>query len=316
MVKTKNKYNALVDGYFAKLEDPNNEKEIVQLFREHERAKFVELTKKKGEFERDFSIAKEQVDVLENRKSIGIFGEELRQEEELRKNKEIVEKYPGIIEQTAAALKEIKDRLDDETTFADRALQCKTEYKSYQELTELMKDLAGTLDEEESKEIQIRAQKAKFWSTVVLKNYLREQVRPDLLTCPGANLARAPVHISCILVAMHVNACVMSAIMDATPSCAGVSAPWRACESICACPAAPKQVPLCPGLCAGQDFRLAGRLHDQGLASYRQQLRRALPDLRDYVHHLQPRLTRPSADRWHDLHGCPTLSRCSARFRN
>ena len=106
---------------------------------------------------------------------------------------------------------------------------------------------------------------------------------------------------------MHVNACVMSAIMDATPSCAGVSAPWNACESICACPAAPKQVPLCPGLCAGQDFRLSGRLHHQGLVCCYQQPRRALPDHSDHAQYPQPWPTRPSADRWHDLHGCPTL---------
>jgi hypothetical protein len=60
MVKTKNKYNALVDGYFTKLADthPN---EIVKLFKEHEKSTLAALTKEKEALLKEKREAEEQV---------------------------------------------------------------------------------------------------------------------------------------------------------------------------------------------------------------------------------------------------------------
>ena len=177
MVKTKNKYNALVDGYFAKLAEPNNENEIVKLFREHERAKFAELTKDQGVLEKEYIIAKNLVQELTTRRSSGIIGWMATDDDQLAAVQNIVNQHPGKIIQKATEIREMKIRLDDQETFKDRALECKREYQSYQESKDYLASMASELNEQESKEIQIDAQKAKIRSTADLKKYLRDQVR-------------------------------------------------------------------------------------------------------------------------------------------
>ena len=177
MVKTKNKYNALVDGYFAKLEEPNNENEIVKLFREHERAKFVELTKEQGVLEKEYIIAKNRVQQLVTRRSSGCFGWIMTDDDELAFKQKIVEQHPGKIKQKKDDIKQITERLDDQEYFRYRALECKREYQSYQESKDYLASMASELNEQESKEIQIGAQQARIRSTVDLKKYLKDQVR-------------------------------------------------------------------------------------------------------------------------------------------
>jgi predicted nucleic acid-binding Zn-ribbon protein len=187
MVKTKNKYNALEDGYFKKLEE-TDDAEIVQLFRKREKTTIETLTAQKKELEVELHKMMNMVDT-KRAADLQIKIEEM--EEKIQERSNIL----------------YRPFIYGWESFDSYALYCKASHREYKDLKIKCSELEHELDEieneldrdegerggkkeelenkkEELEETKREAQIAKSNSTIDLKNYLRSQVRPDLLACP------------------------------------------------------------------------------------------------------------------------------------
>jgi hypothetical protein len=205
MVKSKNKYNALEDAYFKKLET-TQDTAIVALYKQREKTKIQALEAKKQQW--DSELQKMNM-------------------EDTTRAKILQEK---IIEANAQ-IREYKERVDD-PGFEERSLSCKRFLQDYKTLKNEQSELEVELEalenepaeakKQEIERIKRKAQLAKKQSTSDLTDYIRSQVRPELLAClRGLSCLSATAHL------VHVRCdalrvCTMAFVREymRMPSCA------------------------------------------------------------------------------------------------
>jgi hypothetical protein len=185
LVKSKNKFTALQDAYFTKLEETPNTA-IVQLYRQREETKLEALEAEKEQLEQ----------------------QKMNFEGTTRAN-DLQKK----IEKKVARINNLRDRLHD-PSFEENSLFCKNALQKYKKIrdeqSQLETELELALENEpadapnKKNELEIKkreAQKEKDLSTIDLKIYIKSQVRPDLLACPwglsGTSATAHHVHVRC-----------------------------------------------------------------------------------------------------------------------
>jgi hypothetical protein len=162
MVKYKNKYNAMVEGYFKKL-DESKDSDLVQLFKDREIAETNKAIEK---------LHAKRAQAGENWAEITVLDREIKQlEEELR-------------------------GWTQSQDFQEWALYCKTHYEKYKrhkKTTEELQNKISLFDEENDnrkqlekklKESKKQEEEEKRHAEIDLRNYLDSQVRLDLLAYP------------------------------------------------------------------------------------------------------------------------------------
>jgi hypothetical protein len=172
MVKARNKFNALVDGYLKTLGN-TSEEDIVTFRQRREEATIAALKLKLGKTKDESSVSMEL-------------------QEEIKYHEEILEKPKGwesfndyVLADKAAHGKYV--RLQKKCGKLEKKLKKLDIIKDHDQRTRLNEKL---------KKIRLQAERHKWDATGNLKQYVSSQVRPDLLACHGL-IWLATAHHSC-----------------------------------------------------------------------------------------------------------------------